>query len=131
MNNEFNEETGMVEKPEETYVIVELDRKSLDVVHRSLRYVAEHQEVVDWTILGRIDLEDIKNMADRFENLPEPEEGDTAKVPMTKSEWIDYDYLVDYVGTVIPREWMDERRLLEVLSYKYFDLDEALEAKIQ
>ena len=116
----------MIGKPDNTYVSVEIDQKALGVVQRSFDYVVENHQVVDWAMPTIPHLEDLQAITDKLKRFSDSED-EAIKIPMTRAEWIDYSCLVDYIGTVLPADWKEERILLEDLSFQYSDIDDKLE----
>ena len=116
----------MIGKPDNTYVSVEIDQKALGVVQRSFDYVVENHQVVDWAMPTIPHLDGVKKLADKLKEFT-VNPNNIIQIPMTRNEWIDYKSLVDYVGTVLPTDWTEERELFDDLSDEYFDLDESLQ----
>lgn len=116
----------MTEKPENIYVNVELSEDAFNAVKKSFNYIVENHHVVDWAMQSIPHLDEVKAMTDKIESATVGEGDSNILIPMNKDEWIDYSSLVDYVGSVLPDSWAEEKILLEDLSFEYADLEDNL-----
>ncbi len=117
----------MVEKPEESYVTVELDRKSLDVVQRSFDYLVENYRSINWVAPTSSNIEGAKKISSKLKSFSHDEVSDDVKVPLTYPEWVDYSFFVSYIAGILPKDRIEDRVLLEDLSFDNVDLEDILD----
>ena len=113
-----------MEKPENIYINIELRKNVLDTVQKSFDYILQNHHAVDWAIPSIPHLYEVKAITDKIANFTIDNDNATVQIPMTKDEWIDYSCLIEYVGSVLPEDWVDDKILLEDLSFEYADLED-------